>query len=148
MHGRRAATKGMSYVQANGRLVTIENDVLDIKRRIEERWPRLSVYFDPDIPSFVVTEHCTDDIERFVTEVPTLDERLIRRLEKADTHISGQEDPVAMLDAYNAEVDREKHSNFLEKIGEANERLLHALRKDGVAGMPKIYFSGSTRAGK
>jgi hypothetical protein len=147
MSRRRPSKPGLSYFEANrGRLVTIEEDVLGIKAEIERRWPTLEVYLDKEHfengdPAYIVVEKCTDGVERLVGEYPTLDRRVIERLEAADNHIRGQEDPLAIVDAYNAQVEREHERKFEDAIGAANERLIWALQKDGVdAGIPKVFF--------
>lgn len=147
MDGRKAPRKGMTYVDANpGRLVTIEDDVLDIKRRIEQRWPEIEVYFDSENfaegkPAFLITEKCRDGVERLVCTLPTLNEEVIRTLEKADTHVQGQEDFNAINEAYNAAVEEENNRKFEEQIGEAGERFLHALGKDGLRINPISFYA-------
>lgn len=141
MSRRRLAQPGLSYLDANaGRLVTIENDVLGIKREIEERWPELRVYIDKDQcpPRFVVTEMCKDNVERLILEREYLDQRLLDDLLAADSSRRGQEDPVAIVDAYNAQVEKRQEEELMSKLGEAHERLLFALKKDGLGGIPKV----------
>jgi hypothetical protein len=147
MTRRRQAQIGLSYVDANrGRVVSIESDVLEIGRRIEERWPELEAFWDKDQMEYIVIEHCKDGVDRFVCARPYLDERLIQDLEAADTHKRGQEDPVATVDALNAAIEARHDREFSELIGDVGERLAHALHKDGVGGCLKVSFSGVTNA--
>lgn len=143
----------MTYVDANpGRLVTIDEDVMDIKRRIEELWPgRIEVYFDKDNfanghPAFIISENCDDGVERLVCELPTLNEDVIRRLQAADTTVRGQEDFNAINEAYNDAIEKEREYKFEEAIGEAGERFLHALGKDGLRVNPIFVGEGIPNA--
>lgn len=138
---RQQAQVGLSYVDANaGRIVSIEKDVLDIGRRIEERWPELEVYHDKDQCEFIIVEHCGDGVDRFVLARPYLDERLIHALEAADTHMKGQEDPVAWVDAVNDALERDNQRRLSDQMAEAAQRLAFALRKDGVIPTSKVYM--------
>src|SRR6476659_10936192 len=103
---RRAAKPGLSYVDANrGRIVEFEDDVLGIKKEILSRWAgRLDCFWDKESMEWVVVEHCSDGVDRLVFTETALDQRVIDRLHRADTHAKGQEDPDALVDAYNAEV--------------------------------------------
>lgn len=139
MPRRQQARIGLSYVDANrGRVVSIESDVLEIGRRIHERWPELEAFWDKDNMEYVVVEHCKDGVDRMACARPYLDERLIRDLEAADTSRRGQEDPVAMVDALNEVVQKRHDQAFSDKLGEAGERLLFALKKDGIGGVVKV----------
>ena len=152
MDGRKAPRKGMTYVDANpGRLVTIEDDVLDIKRRIEERWPEIEVYFDKENfsagkPAFLITEKCRDGVERLVCALATHNEDVLRTLEKADTYVAGQEDFNAINEAYNTAVEKENERKFEEQIGEAGERFMHALGKDGLRVNPISFYRSPSAA--
>lgn len=138
MHGRRAPRAGMSYVDANlGRVVEVEDDVLGIKAQIQERWPSLRVYLDKDNfsaghPPWIVTEVCLDGVERLIGEYEALDGRLIRRLELADQYARDSVDPCDLIDKLNDEVEKKMEAELIDKMGENNERLLHAMRKDGL----------------
>lgn len=137
MDGRTAPRIGMSYVDANpGRVVNIEDDVLSIKSRIEEQWPELEVYLDkgdkyhPD-PQWIIVENCKDGQQRLVLTTQALNQALFDRLFQADQSIEGH-DVVDLVDKLNAKAERDQERRFEDAIGEANERLLHALRKDGI----------------
>ena len=133
-------------MEANpGRVVTIEDDVLGIKRRIEQRWPDLRVYIDKDniengYPGFIVAEIRKDGEEELVGEYEWLDERLIQRLEQADQWRVGN-DVVKLMDALDAVAQREQDHKLSEAIGDATERMAHALVKDGVITKSKVFVS-------
>lgn len=136
---RRQAQVGLSYVDANsGRVVSIESDVFDIKHRIEERWPELEVYYDKDQMEFLVIEHCEDGVDRLACARPYLDERLIKDLEAADSMVKGQEDPLTMVDALNDAIEKRRDYEFSELMGDIGERMMHALKKDGLGGIVKV----------
>lgn len=140
---RSMASPGVSYYDANhNRLVTVGSDVLDIQHKIHEEFPDLEVWLDTDQdpPTYIVVEHCKDGVDRLALERPYLDDRLLDDLRRADTHRKGQEDPDAMVDAYNAQVERDRAASFADAIGEAGERFLFAMRKDGFGGVNKVFF--------
>ena len=145
--GRRLARPGLSYLDANkNRLITIERDVLDIKARIQENWPELDVFFDEVDEQWVVVEHCGDGVDRLVLTTDTLDERVLDRLHKADGHRADARDPLDVIDAENEKLERELERKHDDQLGDAGERLLHALRKDGVdAGISKIFVPNERR---
>lgn len=144
---RHLAKKGLSYVDANrGRVVTVEDDVLGIKAKIEDEFPELYVCIDYEggpngDPTFLVVERCQDGVDRLGIERAYLDDRLLDDIRRADTHRRGQEDPVALLDAYNEMIEKEKEREFADRIGDVGERLVHAFAKDGVIVRPKIFVS-------
>lgn len=133
---RQPARRGLSYFDANrDRLITVDDDVLGAKGEIERRWPSLEVYFDTwDEVWCIVAHDSKDGTDYLAINPPTkyLDERIIRRLEKADNWSPIAEDPLTSLDKFNAQHERDQERQFEDKIGDAGERLLHALRKDGV----------------
>src|SRR3954454_10277414 len=113
-----APPKGLSYADANaGRVVTIEDDVLGIKREIEERWPELHVYIDKDKcpPTFIVAQD-TGDGERLAFERPYLDRRLVETIEEADKFRLAGGDPMDLIEAHNAKVDKERQEAFDDQM--------------------------------
>jgi hypothetical protein len=139
---RRLPPRGTSYVDANkGLVVTLEDDVNGIKNEIEGRWPMLQLCIDttPDIQEpFLIIEHCLDNTDRLVFSTDTLDGRTVDRCARAyDCDIEAE------VDAGNAARDAEIDRKFSDKIGDASERLMHAIRKDGLGGIPSVYFKDS-----
>lgn len=139
---RKPARKGLSYLNANqDRLVTIESDVLGIKQRIQEKWPGwFDVYFDDYAESWVIVQHCSDGVDRLFAETQQLDERVLQRIQAADSTVRGQEDPLALIDEYNDKVTAENERVFGEQIQEVAERLVHAFHKDGLINRPRAFI--------
>jgi hypothetical protein len=137
MPKRKPARPGLSYVDANrGRLITVDNDVLGIKAEIESRWPMLEVTFDTIDEVWCIIAH-DDTVDYLAINPPTpyLDQRIIRRLERADKVLNPTEtgdDVLAEIDKFNAEVEREEERRFEDQIGDFGERFKHALKQDGV----------------
>jgi hypothetical protein len=111
----------------NGELITIEDDVLDIARRLKEIHPSLHLYWNEQGEYFVIYELCEDGRERLVTTVKELDPRLIEHFERM---ASESYDAVAEMDRMDDQAEKDRKHAFAEKTGEIGERLHHAIRKD------------------
>jgi len=110
-----------------GELITIDDDVLDVVRRLKEISPALNVRYNEHEQYFVIYELCTDGRERLVTTVKELDGRLISYFEML---ASESWDAVAEMERMDDQAEVNKKYRFAEKIGEIGERLHHALNKD------------------
>jgi hypothetical protein len=134
-------------VDANkGRLITYQEDVLGIKRRIESEWPGLiSVFFDehPSQECWVIVEHCKDGTDSVMFTTKFLSQATIDRIHRADQASRSHVDPNKVYEEADREEEREKDHSMTEAVGEAGERLFLALRRDGVIHAPKVYFSDS-----
>lgn len=139
---RIPAKPGLSIVDANqGRLVTYEQDVLDIKAEIERRWAGLlSVFFDTENEEWVIVEHCKDGTDRIFTATPRLSQATIDKINRADQASRSFEDLEANMQREDAQHERDLDHTLSESIGEASEKLYYALRKDGIIDRPAIYF--------
>jgi hypothetical protein len=118
-----------------GRLITVSDDVLGIKSQIETRWPELEVVFDNLDEVWVVICHGPPEVGDYLAinpPTPYLDERIIKRLERADNRAPGATDPLEEIDKHNAAIERDQERRFEDQIGDFGERFLHALKKDGV----------------
>lgn len=146
MRQRRApARKGLSYYDANrDRLVTIEDDVLGIKQEIESRWPEVvNVFFDTVDEVWVLTQvNGPEESLLFTTKV--LDGRVIERIKRAENSVNS-EDPLKVIDAHNADVERDQERKFDDQLAEFAERFNHALRKDGFFDVENIYGTRNPR---
>ena len=111
----------------DGCLVAIEDDVLDVARRLKEIHPSLHVYFNEVGGYFVIYEMCEDGTERLVTTVKELDGKLIKYFEMLN---SESWDAVAEMERMDETAERNRKAAFAERVGEIGERLHHALRKD------------------
>ena len=110
----------------DGRSVVIEDDVLDIARRIKEIDPSLLLRWN-ELGEYFVVAQIIGDEEKLVTTTTELDERLIHRL-KHIAHASydvGKE-----AERIDKQADKEAEHRFRERVGEAGEVAAHALRKD------------------
>jgi hypothetical protein len=137
----------LSIVDANkGRLITYQDDVLDVKSQIERTWPGLiSVFFDeePSQECWVIVEHCKDGTDSVMFTTKFLSQATIDKIHRADQASRSYVDPNKVYEAMDREEGREKDHTLSEAIGEAGERLFLALRKDGIIHAPKVYFSKS-----
>lgn len=144
MNKRNPARPGLSYVDANkGRLVTYAQDVLGYKNLIEETWPELECAFDDVDEQWVVFEHCKDGVDRLYFTTESLNEQTLERIRKGDQYrcdpsYDAYEAMEKAQDAWEEELDNQLD----EKLGEAHERFLHALRKDGFTSGP-IFMGDS-----
>jgi hypothetical protein len=119
-----------------GELILIEDDVLDVVRRLKEIHPSLNVWYNEQQGYFVIYELCDDGRERVVTTVRELDARLISHFEML---ASESWNAVAEMDRMDDQADRDKKYRFAERVGEIGERLHHALRRDYEA-KDRIYL--------
>jgi len=103
-----------------------------MKAQIRTRWPGLDIYFDKHQNEFVVTQvSLVDGIERFVLARPYCDERILLDISKTDPDHRNYVDPEVSIDKHNAQVEREQDREIEEIAGDAGEKLIHALKKDG-----------------
>ncbi len=110
-----------------GRNVVVENDVMDVVRRISEIDPNLSVHWNDDGEFFEIRELCKDGKERLVLTTQMLDQRLLDHL-----RLIGSPDWNVGEEMERHEDKREKDLDhaYHEKVGPIGERMAHALRKD------------------
>lgn len=131
---RTQPIRGLTYPDVNkGRIITIQDDVLGIKRRIQDLWPELRVYFDQDSDEWVITEMCRDHTERLVFTTTALNESVIARLYRAQAG-----DFTADLDKEEAQREKDHDAKLADMAGDAGERLAHAFAKDGLTVRARI----------
>lgn len=135
---------GLTLSDANGgRLVTYEQDVLDIKAEIERRWKGvLSVFFDNVDLKWVIVEHCKDGTDQIFFKTEFLSQSTIDRIQKGDQMSKYFLDPERAYQQMDKDDEREKDHNLSEAIGDSAEHLFHALRKDGIIHRPQVHFVG------
>ena len=108
----------IKHVYEAGQMQVVEDDVLDIVRRVRLLSPRLSVYWNEHIRQFTITETSLDGAEeRLVMNVAQLDERVLDRLQVADQW-RGNETPEHILP---------EEEDWLSRV-EADERLIEAAK--------------------
>lgn len=139
---RIPAKPGLSIVDANqGRLLTYEQDVLDIKAEIERRWAGLlSVFFDNENEEWVIVEHCKDDTDRICFTTKMLSQATIDKIHKADQASRSFEDLESNMQREDRQRERDLDHTLSERIGDATEKLYYALRKDGIIDRPMVFF--------
>lgn len=148
MAKRKLARPGLSYFDANlDRLVEVSGEVLDIKNEIRARWPSVNMWYDTFDEVWVLTVTLEDNTERLFMQRKELPprEELMLQIAKADPTHRLYEDPIEAVDRDNAQIEREHERRFSDQMGDAGERLLSALRKDGFdVGKSKVFI-GSNR---
>ena len=135
---RVTARNGLSYYDANRHcLVEVSGEVTAYKEEAKRRWPDLiDVWFDKDRLKHVVTVRDGVGNESLLFESEGFGPREISRIQEAE-NISPEQ---LIKDIHEANERRHKEidDEFSNKIGDAGERLLHALKKDGVLDHPDI----------
>lgn len=130
---RKTPAPGISYLDANShRLITIQDDVLGIKKRIEDTWPELRVYFDTEAEEWVITQIDRHNTESLLFTTPSLSEATMLRIQQAEA------DPWESIQKAEAEADREHERRVADLCGDVGERLAHAFARDGLTVRSKI----------
>lgn len=113
-----------------GRMIEVDQDVLDVCDRIREVDPNLGVEYNERSGLFRISELCTDGRKRTVCWVEELTSDLpdyLRQVQKTDY--------ARHLDLIDERAQRTANHEFSERHGPTGERLAHAARKDlGVKG--------------
>jgi uncharacterized protein YlxW (UPF0749 family) len=114
----------------DGRWISVDADVGSIAQQIAEiavdRGIVLSLRVSEVTGIFVVVQHIGDQ-EQLVTTATECDQRLVESVRKAT---SPQYDLAAEIDQLEAEKDARQEARRQEQLGDAGERLAHALAKD------------------
>lgn len=139
---RTLAKPGLSIVDANqGRLVSYTEDVLDIKREIENQWAGLlSVFFDTENEEWVIVEHCKDGTDRVCFTTQFLSQQTIDKIRRIDQSLTGFVDPNKIFESEDRQCERELDYRLSQVVGEATEKFVHAMKKDGMICRPSVFF--------
>lgn len=108
----------------DGKRVLIEEDTLDVARRLRELDPNLVVEWN-EAGFFTISEMLEDGTQQLVTTTTDLNGAVPEYVAKL-----AKTDYAAEIERHDAAVDKEKDQRFEQQIGEHGERLAHALRKD------------------
>jgi hypothetical protein len=138
----------------HGGVVSLEDDVLGVVRRVKAIDDRLHVFYNEQSGEFDIVEHCLDGVQRLVFSVGTLDQRVVNRLLLADhwkdgnpDHVIGDEDDILVrMDRENEELEAAWNEERMEKIRDAGERIAWALDlplKGNVGKGESIYIKRS-----
>jgi hypothetical protein len=112
-----------------------------MKARIETRWPELKCVFDMvDMEWSIIQTNYNGEMSLALGQTfKALDERVYRRLERADEQSPAVEDLETAVDRFNDEKERDSE-RILENIsGDAAERLAWAFKRDGLLDHADIY---------
>lgn len=135
----RPVSKPLSTVEM-GRFISYGPDVLEKKKEIETRWPELECVFDAVDLEWSILEHTEHGVKLALgATFKALDDRVVRRLERADEQSRSVIDLEKAVDMHNAILDRDNERKLEDIAGEAAERLMHALKKDGIMDHENIY---------
>jgi hypothetical protein len=130
-------------------LVTLEDDVLSIVRQVKELYgDTVKISLEPTTGHYVFSEMCADGVERLIFTTPELDPRALDRLREADAQTRGAVDQYDLQEAlFDAEA-YEREQNHRGALLEHGERVLHGLKKDGVADWAplRVGFDGRANA--
>lgn len=110
-----------------GRLIFVDDDVAGYARALKDIDASLRLAFNEAGEYYVVYQVLADGSEHLVTTATELDGRLVRRLRQvcSESYNTGRE-----LDLLHDATDRHHDEQFTERVGEAGERLAHAIRHD------------------
>lgn len=123
-------------------LVTLEDDVLSIVSQVKQDYgDKVTIELDPVTGQYLFIEHCEDRTDRLIFVVNELDGRALDRLRCADAQYRGHEDPYAAAEREQDETQRRIDQAATERVLEAGEELIFALKKEGMAPrMPTQVF--------
>jgi hypothetical protein len=108
------------------KLVAITDDVQGIAAALAAIDPSLHLHYDPHEAVYVVSQH-RDGEERFVGAYPELDGRVLARVREITSERYSLADE---LEKSERAADKRHADAQRERLGDAGERLGHALRKD------------------
>jgi hypothetical protein len=148
---RNPARGGLSYVDANlGQVITEGPDVYEFKTRIRELAPgELECYYDTIQEEWIVTQknHVTEE-ETFLLADEDLG-RAYERVQRARNDAPHAETADQMSDRLEKEQEQAKDAEmhgFREIAGDAAERLMVALKRDGIYDHENIYGPAPRKA--
>jgi hypothetical protein len=144
---RNPGVRGLSYVEANpgGRIsrTTVDEGVLDARRRIERDYPNVRCYSDLENKEHLVTQRDGTGTETLVFAIPFergFHEGVVRaRLERGRNDKS---DPLDEIEKHNAAVEKEQERQFADKMGDVGEKLAFAFAQDGLTVRPRMVPVG------
>ena len=123
----RPATLPQIHRGRRGKVVFIDDDALDVAKRLREIHDSLRLAWNEFGEHFIVYQELDDGTEHLVTTAQTADARLVERIRKIVHPSYNLAKELERLDnARNKKLD----DAFSEKIGEKAEQIAHAIRKD------------------
>jgi hypothetical protein len=116
---------------ASGRMVAVDRGPHDVATKLHAISDELRLHYDPHGDLWVVTQHRSNPdgsvSEHLVTTARVCDDRLVARVAQV---ASPGYDLAAELERSERQADAAHQARQGERIGDASERLAHALRKD------------------
>lgn len=132
----------------DGRMVEIEADVCNVAQDLRDIKPSLRLRWSEAGGYFVVYDsiELSDGsvVEHLVLTAQQLDQRIVKEVRKA---AGPGYDLVAEMEADDRRIDRERAHAEAERLGNAAERLWHALRQD-VGASDRMYVPDTGRPRK
>lgn len=122
----------------DGRRVLVERDVLDVARQLQEIDPGLRVWWNEYGEYFAVGHVQPDGSESLVTTVAELTPAVVEHVRRLG---SAGYDYAAELARKDQQAEKDRADVFTEQVGEAGERLAHAVRND-IQAKPRIFVPG------
>jgi hypothetical protein len=118
----------------DGRLIQIEADVGNVAADLREIDPGLRLRYS-ELGEYFVVYHFTDlgngeTKEQLVLTAQECDARIVHRVKEIDAQSRSGYDFTAELERVDREREKRIAERFRERIGEASQRLRHAIRKD------------------
>lgn len=146
----------IANVYENGQMQVVEDDVLNIVRKLRDISPRLTVYWNDHLNCFTLTETSIDGAEeRLVFNVPELDERVVDRVLVADqwqgndvpAHLKPEgEDWLTVVEADEERIDRDKTERERDRMGGIIEELASYGDLDGRGTKASILIPKGVRS--
>lgn len=118
-------------------LVRVDKDVLHVAETLARIDPGLQMFHDENQGVFVLywkgareKDGRVELVEDFIGAYTELDQRIVRLIERIDGQGRGRHDLQRGLDRLEAEKDAEHEWEQAQLVGEAGDRLRHAIRRD------------------
>lgn len=118
-------------------LVKVERDVWHVVETLRRIDPGLQMFFDKNQQIFVLfwkglreKDGRLDLCEDFIGAYTELDQRLVNLIERIDGHGRGRYDLQRELDRLQESKDREHEWEQAQLVGDAADRMRHAIRRD------------------
>jgi hypothetical protein len=109
-----------------GRMVAIDDDVVNVARDLRDIDPRFRLFYNEDEHVFVVELH-EEGVEHLVGVYRELDQRIVaraRRFTRPDFDLAAE------IENSESEAAAANDARRAEQLGDASQRLHHALRTD------------------
>ena len=117
----------LAYSFRHGRWFEFPPEVGTIAAKLKEISRDLVLRVNEKTGAFVVLQILEDGTEHLVTSAQVLDDRIVNRVKRIAHE---NYDLAAELERVEREADKAREDKFTEQVGEAGERLAHAIRKD------------------